>query len=147
MKLKLQSKLLIYILSVTFVVFVLSLGFLNYRSSNDTDRALARALNETQKSSALKIKTAIDCDVNALRSLAASISGTDELSDEQMLRIYKAAVGRFLDENPNYATLSISWELSVLDPLWTKSYGRRVYKFERGDGGLRVVVNNQNLEG
>ncbi|MBO7565818.1 MAG: hypothetical protein J6T60_01795, partial [Bacteroidales bacterium] len=37
--------------------------------------------------------------------------------------------------------------LSVLDPLWTKSYGRRVYKFERGDGGLRVVVNNQNLEG
>ncbi len=147
MKLKLQSKLLIYILSVTFVVFVLSLGYLNYRSSNDTERSLARALNETQKSSALKIKTALDCDVNALRSLAASISGTDELSDEQMLRIYKAAVGRFLDENPNYATLSISWELSVLDPLWTKSYGRRVYKFERGDGGLRVVVNNQNLEG
>ena len=147
MKLKLQSKLLIYILSVTFVVFLLSMGYINYRSSSVTERSLTRALLETQKSSALKIKTALDCDVSALKSLAASIAGTDELGDEQMLRVYKTAVGRFLDDNPNFASLSISWELGIINPAWTKAYGRRVYKFERGDGGLRVVVANLNVEG
>ena len=113
MKLKLQSKLLIYILSVAFVVFLVSMGYINYRSSNVIERSLTRVLLETQKSSALKIKTSLDCDVSALKSLASSIAGTDELTDEQMLRVYKTAVGRFLDDNPNFASLSISWELSV----------------------------------
>ena len=102
------------------------MGYINYRSSSVTERLLTRALLETQKSSALKIKTAIDCDVSALKSLAASISGTDELSDEQMLRVYKTAVGSFLDNNRNFASLSISWELGVVNPAWDKSYGRRV---------------------
>ena len=147
MKLKLQSKLLIYVLSVAFVVFLLSMGYLNYRSSAVTDRLLNRVLLETQKSSALKIKTALDCDISAIKSLAASISGTDELDEEQKIRVYKRAVGKFLDDNINFANLNISWEMGVINPAWTKSFGRRVYSFERGDGGLRVTVNNLNVEG
>ncbi len=147
MKLKLQSKLLIYILSVAFVVFLISMAYLNYRSSYVNERALTRVLYESQKSSALKIKSALDDDIIALRSLASSISGTGELDDEQKMRVYKSAVGKFLDDNPGYANLSISWEMGIINPAWTKSFGRRIYAFERGDGGLRVTVSNSNIEG
>ncbi|MCR5455308.1 MAG: GAF domain-containing protein, partial [Bacteroidales bacterium] len=147
MKLKLQSKLLIYILSVTFVVFLLATGYLCYRANNVNTMAISRSLLETQKSAALKIKTSLDCDISALRSLAASMTGTEELDEEQRLRVYRASVSKFLASNPSYENLSISWEMGVINPAWTKSFGRRVYTFERGDGGLRYSVKNVNLDG
>ncbi len=147
MKLKLQSKLLIYILSVTFVVFLLSMGYLNYKSNAVNTQAISKSLLESQKCSALRIKTTIDSDVSALRSFAASVSGTDELDEEQRLRVYRSSVGRFLESNPSYDNLSISWEMGDINPAWDKSFGRRVYTFERGDGGLRYSVKNINMEG
>jgi len=147
MKLKLQSKLLIYILSVTFVVFLTATGYLTYRANKVNSAAIARSLLETQKSAVLKIKSSLDCDISALRSLAASVSGTEELDEEQRMRVYRAAVSKFLANNPSYDNLSISWELGVINPIWDKSFGRRVYAFERGDGGLRYSVKNVNLDG
>lgn len=147
MKLKIQSKLLIYILSVTFIVFAAAIGFLAYSASKANDAAIYKSLLETQKGAALKIKSSLDCDINALRSFAASISGTEDLDEEQRVHLYRAAVNKFLTSNPNYENLSISWELSEINPAWTKSFGRRIYTFERGDGGLRYNVKNANLDG
>lgn len=147
MKLKLQSKLLIYILSVAFIVYMLSAGYINYRANITNGRAVTRNLYESQVNSALKINLDLSCDVSAIRALAASVSGTEELSDEQRIRVYKSACNRFLLYNTSFENISISWEMSVLDPAWTKSFGRRVYYFERGDGGIRCTVSDQNMDG
>ncbi len=147
MKLKLQSKLLLYILSVALVVFLIAVSYLNYKSNSTNERVMTKLLLETQRNTALKIKSMLDCDISALRSLAASISGTEELGDEERVRVYKLAVNRFLIDNPDFEDVDISWEMGVINPSWTKSFGRRVYSFERGDGGLRVSVGNQNLDG
>ncbi len=147
MKLKLQSKLFLYILAVALVVFVVSTGYLNNRANTSNQNALTRLVRESEKNSALKICSALDCDISSLRALAASLSGTEILTDEQRIKVYKAASNRFLSDNPNFENLKISWEMGVIDPMWTKSFGRRVYTFERGDGGSRCTVADLNMDG
>ena len=147
MKLKLQSKLFIHILSVALVVFIVSTSYLNYRANTSNQNALTRIIRESEKNSALKISSALDCDISSVRALAASLSGTEILSDEQRIKVYRSAATRFLSDNPSFDNIKISWEMGVIDPSWTKSFGRRVYTFERGDGGSRYTVADQNTDG
>ncbi|MCQ2249749.1 MAG: GAF domain-containing protein [Bacteroidales bacterium] len=147
MKLKLQSKLFIYILTAALVVFVASTVYLHYKASTVNLNAITRNIRETEKNSALRIKSALDCDISSVRALAASISGTELLTEEQRVSLYRSAANRFLSDNTNFENLKISWELAVIDNSWTKNFGRRLYTFERGDGGAKCIVQTLNLDG
>ncbi len=147
MKLKLQTKLFIYILTASLVVFVASAVYLNYTSSSANQNAITRSIRETEKNSAIRIKAALDCDISSVRALAASLSGTEILSEDQRITVYRSAANRFLSDNSNFENLKISWELGLIEPAWTKNFGRRLYSFERGDGGAKYNVANLNLDG
>ena len=147
MKLKLQVKLLLFILLAAFVVYIVSAFYLNFRSARTNDVIVTRNIRGNQSLAALKIKSSLNNDIYALRALASSVSGTDILSEEERVEIYKAAANSFLNQNPAFDNVKISWEMNLINPDWTKNYGRRVYVFERGDGSTRYVREDLNMEG
>jgi len=147
MKLKLQSKLFIYILTASLVVFIASAVYLSYRANTANLGAVTRTIREVEKNSSLRIRAALDCDISSLRAIAASISGTEILTEDERITIYRAAANRFLTDNSNFENLKISWELGQIEATWSKNFGRRLYYFERGDGGAKCAVSNLNLDG
>ncbi|MCQ2252606.1 MAG: GAF domain-containing protein [Bacteroidales bacterium] len=147
MKLKIQSKLLLYVLTGALLVYIVSAGYLNYRANTTNQLAITRTIREIEKNSALRVMSTLDTDISAVRALAASISGTEILSEEQRVKVYRSAANRFLTDYQHFDNVKISWELGLIEPSWTKNFGRRVYSFERGDGGARITVNNLNMDG
>ena len=147
MKLKIQQKLVLYILFTALLVFVGAVVYLGYSTSASVQRTLKRTVQESVSNSALKIQSSIESDISALRSLAASISGTYRIDEKERVEIYRSAMNVFLENSPVFNNVKISWELSYLDPDWQKSFGRRVYTFERGDGNIRHSVTQEDTEG
>ena len=140
MKLKIQQKLVLYILFTALLVFVSAVLYLGFSTQAEVERSLRRTVRESVSNSALKIQSSIDADISALRSLAATVSGTNTIEEKQRVAIYRSAMNVFLENNPVFNNVKISWELHYLDPEWQKSFGRRVYTFERGDGNIRHTV-------
>lgn len=147
MKLKIQQKLVLYILVTALIVFSTAVLYISYSTSDEVERTLQRTLQESVSNSALKIQSSISTDISALRSLAATVSGTNAIDEQQRVAIYRSAMNYFLENNPVYNNVKISWELHYLNPEWQKAFGRRVYTFERGDGGIRHTITQENLEG
>ena len=147
MKLKFQIKLVLYILLAAFVVYIVSVGYINYYAINTNSALYKKNMRSSQNNEAIRIRGVIDNDISALRSFASSISGTNILSDDDRLDVYKTAANNFLNQNSKYENVKISWELGFIDVNWSKTYGRRVYTFERGDGGVRYKIEDLDLEG
>ena len=147
MKLKIQQKLVLYILFTALLVFVSAVLYLGFSTQTEVEIALRRTVRESVSNSALKIQSSIDADISALRSLAATVSGTNNVEEKQRVAIYRSAMNIFLENNPVFNNVKISWELHYLDPEWQKSFGRRVYTFERGDGNIRHTVSQEDTEG
>jgi len=147
MKIKLQIKLLLYILTVASVIYIASTGYLNYYATRANEKAITKIIRETETNTALKINNSLNKDLSALRALAASVSGTEIVTESQRIEIYKSAVYRFLENNSDFDNIKISWELGLIDPTWSNSFGRRVYAFERGDGSVRYSIADTNLHG
>ena len=147
MKLKIQVKLLLYILSAALVVYIVSAGYLNYHTTKTNTSLLIKNIRGVQHNAVLQIQNSLDRNIGALRSFASSISGTDILSESERIEVYKTAANNFLRRNTDYDNIKISWELGIIDALWTKSYGRRVYTFERGDGSTRCMIEDLDKDG
>ncbi|MBR4440951.1 MAG: GAF domain-containing protein [Bacteroidales bacterium] len=147
MKLKIQSKLVLYILFTALLVMLATVFYMNRSTANEVKYSRSRTLRESVGNSALKIQSSIMSDISALRSLAASVSGTNTVDEQQRVIIYRKAMNVFLENNPGFNNVKISWELNYINPGWQKSYGRRIYTFERGDGSIRHTVSEDNLEG
>ena len=147
MKLKIQVKLLLYILSAALVVYIVSASYLNYHTNNTNTSLVIKNIRGVQNNAVLKIQNSLDRNIGALRSFASSLSGTNILSESERIEIYKTAAHVFLSNNSNYDNIKISWELGFIDAIWSKSYGRRVYTFERGDGSTRCTIEDLDKDG
>ena len=147
MKLKIQQKLVLYILFTALLVFVAAVVYLGVSTSSEVKHTLKRTVHESVSNSALKIQSSIESDISALRSLAASISGTYKIDEKERVDLYRSAMNVFLDNTPVFNNVKISWELHYLDSDWQKSFGRRIYTFERGDGNIRCSVTQEDTEG
>ncbi len=147
MKLKIQIKLLLYILLAVLAVFIVSTSYLNHRATVTNEAAVKKLIRENENNSSLKIRYTLNSDISALRALASTVSGTEILTENTRLEIYKSAANMFLQNNPDFENIKISWELGIIDAEWTKNFGRRVYSFERGDGSTIYSVQDFNKDG
>ena len=104
MKLKIQQKLVLYILFTALLVFVAAVLYLGFSTSASVQRTLKRTVHESVSNSALKIQSSIESDISALRSLAASISGTYQISEKERVEIYRSAMNVFLENSQGKLT-------------------------------------------
>ena len=102
MKLKIQVKLLLYILSAALVVYIVSAGYLNYHTTKTNTSLLIKNIRGVQNTAVLQIQNALDRNIGALRSFASSISGTDILTESERIEVYKTAANNFLRRNTDY---------------------------------------------
>ncbi|MDZ7742564.1 MAG: ATP-binding protein [Bacteroidota bacterium] len=143
-KLRLRTRLLIYILSATTVVYVGALIYIVWQ----TEKALVEESTSfvsaaTQKNANL-VKDELDIDITICRSIASVYQGYKKISRKQRVEIYNEILKNVLNNNDHYVSFWVSWELNAIDPEYTREHGRERYTYYRQDG--EMIYQEEVLE-
>ncbi len=121
---KLNTKLLLIILSTAIVIYAASIVYVSLQSK---EMALQNAMKITDayaREYANKINATLSLDMGVARSLAQTFTGYEKLEYEERRRLYINALINILEANKQYIAVWTSWELSAIDSTYTKSHGR-----------------------
>lgn len=135
-KMNLKTKMLVYILTSTLVIYALALGYVSFKLNNIAKDNAKELANTYVREYAIETKANLSVDMNMARALANVSMGFKNLPQEQMEEILNEMIFHLLEENPNFLSTWYSWELSAFQPGWKKPYGRKRLTYYRNDGEI-----------
>ena len=108
MKLKIQTKLLLYILGVTILIFVLSSGYINYTSRVLSLKSAEKYVLAISEKNALNIERNLSEKLYTARTLSQVFSRFDKLPKSQWQSMFGEMMSEVLIKNPHIFALSAS---------------------------------------
>lgn len=142
LRLKIRSKLLLFVLGTVVIINFISFSFIWIKTKSN---AFADATHFVDAFISEKAKiTEGDFHGNMLivRTLAQSFSNFRSFPNDKRQEIVKGLYSGVFKDNPQFYALWDSWELSEIDTSWHLPYGRFVENFWRDNGG---IVNSNEL--
>lgn len=139
---KVRGKLLIYILTSTFFLFLVAIGFLSY---NLKEMSTANAKMLVQKEAAIhafSFKASFDSDLTMLRTLATCFKSYQSFPSYQKSMILNEMQKDILISNPQVLTVGTSWENRKFDSLYLSQNGRFLEGFLREKGKIKSIKRN-----
>ena len=123
-KMNLKTKMLVYILSASLVIYVLALGYVSLRLKNIAFDNAKELTNTYAKEYANYVKADLNVDMNMTRALAQVSKIYKNLPPDQMKDILNEMIDHLIKENPDFLSTWYNWELSAIWPDWEKPHGR-----------------------
>ncbi len=139
-----RTKLLIYILLTTIIIFVATLSYIITNTNNNAIKDAEKFVNATAQQYANKVKAELDNDIATCRSLVHAFSGFKDIEKEQWVVIYNQIMKDLLIENPQFYSVWTSWELNAIDPTFNEENGRERYTYYRE--GSELLYQEETLE-
>jgi methyl-accepting chemotaxis protein len=133
-KLSINAKMLVFILTTTLLIFILSIGYLSFKTRqlaiNDAQQLAAKTAQEN----ALRIEKELANDLAVLRTLSQALSVYDNLEEQEWKELYLKMYYKVFAQNKSFYKLWDSWEIKQFDPSWPTDYGRyAVTVFRQGN--------------
>jgi len=123
-KMNLKTKMLVYILTVSSVIYALALGYVSLKLNNIAFENAKELTNTYAREYANYTKADLSVDMNMARALAQVSKVYKNLPPDQMKEILNEMLEHLIKENPNFLSTWYNWELSAIWPDWKKPYGR-----------------------
>jgi len=124
MKMNLKTKMLVYILTASSIIYALALGYVSLKL-NTIALDNAKELTDTYaREYANDVKADLSVDMNIARALAQVSKGYKNIDPEDRKEIHKEMLLHLIEENPNFLSTWYNWELSALWSDWDKPHGR-----------------------
>ena len=134
-KMNLKSKMLVYILTASSIIYALVLGYVSMKLNNIAFDNAKELTNTYASEYANYTKADLSVDMNMTRALANIAMGHQNLPQEQMKDIFNEMLEHLIEENPNFLSTWFNWELNAIWPDWEKPYGRLRLTYYRTSGG------------
>lgn len=134
MRLSIRGKLNVSILLAVLTVLALMVGFfsVNLRKQKKEDSFLIN--NNLADEISSRATALFNIDLGSTRALANSYEGFGGVSMDELKSVYQRYLEQGIKRNENYLALWISFELSEIDPTYTKNYGRVTWLYDRLSG-------------
>jgi methyl-accepting chemotaxis protein len=132
----LKTKMLVYILTSTLVIYALALGYVSVNMNKIALNNAAKLTDTYAREYANNTKADLSVDMNMTRALANVSMGYKNLPPDQMKEILKEMLFHLIEENPNFLSSWYSWELTAIWPNWEKPFGRQRLTYYRMDGQI-----------
>jgi len=147
-----RSKLLIYILLTTIIIFVATLFYIISSTNKASIDDAQKFVNATAQQYANAVKAKLDNDIATCRSMADAFEGYSDIKENQRNKIYNQIMLNILDDNPQFVSTWTSWEFNAIDPDFSEENGRIRYTYYRvGDKLLfmeeTLDVGKKNIGG
>ena len=124
MKWRLKTKMWVFILSISLVIYVLAIGYISFVFKNRAVYDAQLIADNLNKEGANMVRAHFNGHFGTSRALAQAFMGYKNIPSEQRYTIYSDMIRNIVRENPEYTAAFEQWELNAIDPGYTKSYGR-----------------------
>ena len=135
-KMNLKTKMLVYILTTSFIIYALALGYIGLRISAVGFDNAKELTNTYAREYANNTKADLSVDMNMTRALANVAMGYKNLPQDQMEDVLNEMLLHLIEENPNFLSTWFNLELSAIWPDWKKPHGRQRLTYYRMGGQI-----------
>lgn len=146
--LKLNTKLIVLILITSTIIFASAIAYITMTSRGIAMNYSKRVVQKVTKEYANKITSELNIDVGKCRALGKIMENYHHFdSAEARDKIFNKLLIKIIEENPQYVSVWLNWELSVIKKDYTKSYGRRRTTYFRLNNQIQRKQEFLNLQG
>ena len=135
-KLKIQQKIQLFIISASILVYVFAVGYISINARKMAYNDAIKVTNNQVSEAAKDIKAKLDAELAAVVALTDAFKVYNNFSKDDWQNLVHKIYYNVFKENKNVYALWSSWELSMIDPEWDKTYGRVSHTFWRDNNGL-----------
>lgn len=147
MKFRIQTKLLVYILSTSSLIYLLAFGYLSY-TDYKASTAEAKKLTDTYAEKyANTIMNELNSDLTVARTLVQSFSQYKKFYYSNKQGIYYDMLLNILENNPQFHNVALNFELSEVDKNYHKNYGRIRFILYKSSGLIQQMIDTLELAG
>jgi len=145
---KINTKLLLYILSTSIIIFIAVVGYITIKSQKIALTETQNVAQTTAKEYANIIKSELSSDFKAVKTLAQAGQAYHTLPWDEWKNIFLEQQRNVILENPHFLAVATSWELQYINPEWDKPYGRYLNGWVREqDGSIQQLEAELNTDG
>ncbi|MCK4661227.1 MAG: PAS domain S-box protein [Bacteroidales bacterium] len=141
---KLNTKMLISILSTSVIIFVLTIGYISIKSKNNALNNAINIADSYAKEYANMTKANINVDMDIARAMAQAFKGYKNISPDIRMNIYNDILINIAKENNNFLSVWTNWELIAIDSTWDKPFGRARFTVYR-DRNNNIIFYSDTL--
>jgi signal transduction histidine kinase len=144
MKWRLKTKMFVFILATTLLIYILAIGYISISFKNRAINDAILVADSYAQEAANFVKSRLTGYFGIARALAQSFLGYDKIPTEQRKEIYTDIIRNVLTENPEFIAVFEQWELNAIDSTYKKPYGRIRNTFYRE--GKRIIYKTDTLD-
>jgi methyl-accepting chemotaxis protein len=130
-KMTLKTKMLVYILSASLVIYSLALGYVSLKLSKIASENAEKLTKTYAKEYANYTKADLSVDMNMTRALGHISMDFTKYGVDERKNMQIGWLEHLLVENPTFLATWYSWELSAIWPDWEKPFGRQRLTYYR----------------
>lgn len=147
LKLKLQQKIQVFIISSTIIIFLVAFGYISLNARKFAYDAAIEQTNKTADEAAKDIKAKLDAELSSITALSHSLKVYKQFSKDEWRELVHKMYRNVFEKNNNVYALWSSWELTAIDPNWKLPYGRVAHTFWRDNGVVKDEIQLRSLDG
>ncbi|NOQ26188.1 MAG: GAF domain-containing protein [Bacteroidales bacterium] len=143
-KMNLKTKMLIYILTATSIIYALALGYVSFKLNSIAFDNAKELTSTYAKEYANYTKADINVDMNMVRAVAQTSKIYENMSLDEIEILFSEVIKHLLLDNSNFLATFYNFELTAILPNWQKPFGRLrlVHVRERNE----IISYNQILD-
>ena len=146
-KLKIRQKILLYILSVSALLYVVAIGYIVMSSRKVISRDAITKAQYTTRVSADQIEKIFERELSLVRTLSQALVVYKGMPQEQWKKLFLDMYVPVLEGNPQVYSLWDSHEYSSYLPGYNKDYGRHAITTWHENGQIKSTNDERSLTG
>ncbi len=151
-RISIRTKLLVYILLTTIIVFTSILGYIVINTNENAIEDAHKFVIATAQQHANEVKAILDNDIATCRSMASAFSGYKDIDAENRYDIYNTIMKDILIHHPQFLSIWTSWELSAIRNDFKEVNGRDRLTYYRENNQIlytfeTIEIGELNLGG
>lgn len=144
---KLRLKVLLFIILSTAIIYIVSVGYINFRYWDYTREMSIQIADLYTNQSAITAQSVLNADMKIVDALENVFLGYSKIEKKTRESVYGQILQDVLANNSNFLAVWMSWELNAIDVDWALPYGRKRTVSYWESGNIISNVDSANLEG
>ncbi|MHC1705221.1 MAG: cache domain-containing protein [Tenuifilaceae bacterium] len=146
-KLKIRQKILLYILSVSALLYVVAIGYIVMSSRAVISQDAIIKAQYSTRVSADQIEKIFERELSLVRTLSQALNVYKDMPEQQWKKLFLDMYTPVIRENPQVYSLWDSREFSSYVPGYSKDYGRSSISIWRENGQYLNLFETKSLTG
>ena len=146
-KMNINTKMLIYILATSILIFGASISYITLNSKEMTKYDAIKIADSYANQYAYLTKSNLNVDMDITRAMAQAMMSYKKIPYDLQTDFFDAILYKIMEKNPDFLSVWTSWELSSRDTNWTKDHGRARFTLFRDENNeIQYYSDTLDLE-